>query len=117
MYASPEEMATCLSTMPHLESLAIGFCQWSPQSLHYWPDQPNQLLSPLKRVVLPSLTTFHFLAMREYIEDFVSRIDTPLLDKVNITFSDQPLFDTPRIHDFLARIEKFKAYSRGAMVF
>jgi len=114
MYVSPEGMATFLSTMPNLESLSIGF--WSPQSLHNRPDQPNRLLSPLTRVVLPSLTIFQFRVMSGYIEDFVSRIDVPLLDKVDITFFDQPVFNTPRLHDFLACIEKFKAHSRGGVV-
>jgi len=109
MYVSPEGMATFLSTMPNLKSLSIGF--WSPQSLHNWPDQPNWLLSPLTRVVLSSLTIFQFRVMSGYIEDFVSRIDVPLLDKVDITFFDQPVFNTPRLHDFLACIEKFKAHS------
>jgi len=58
MYASPEGIATFLSTMPNLESLSIGF--WSPESLHDQPDQPNRPLSPPERVVLPSLMTFHF---------------------------------------------------------
>ena len=115
MHISPEGMATCLSTMPNLESLSIGFQR--PEFLHTRPDQPNRLLSPLTRVVLPSLTKLEFLVMGEYIEDFVSRIDVPLLGKVNITFIDPPVFDTPRLHDFLARIEKFKPHSRGGVAF
>ena len=115
MYASPEEMATCLSMMANLESLSIGFRP--SQSLHNRPYQPSRLLSPLTRVILPSLTKFDFQVMGEYIEDFVSRIDAPLLDNVNITFFDQPSLHTPLLHDFLACIEKFKAHSRGAVVF
>ena len=49
--------------------------------------------------------------MGKYIEDFVSWIDIPLLDKVNITFFDPPIVDTPRLPDFLAHVEKFKAHS------
>lgn len=115
MHASPEQMATYLSTMPSLESLFIGFR--SPQSLHNWPDQPNRHRPPLTRAILPSLTKFHSLVMSEYIEDFVSRIDAPLLDEVDITFFGQPIFNTPQLHDFLARNEKFKAHRRGAVVF
>ena len=115
MHTSPEEMTTCLSTMPHLESLSIAF--QPPQSLHNRPDQPNSPLSPLTRVVLPSLTKFQFQLMSECIEDFVSRIDVPLLDKFDITFFDQPVFDTPRLHDFLTRIENSEAHSRGNVAF
>ena len=115
MRTSPEEMVAYLSMMPNLESLFIGFR--SSQSPPDWPDQPNRHQPPLTRIVLPSLTKFHFLVTSEYIEDFVSRIDAPLLDKVDITFFDQPIFHTPQLHDFLARKEKFKAHCRGAMVF
>ena len=115
VYTSPEVMVTCLSTMPNLESLSIGFL--SPQSPHNRPDQPNRHLSPLTRVVLPSLTKFKFLVMAEYIEGFVSRIDVPLLNEVNISFFYQPVFDTPRLHDFLTRVEKFKAHNRGGVTF
>ena len=55
--------------------------------------------------------------MSEYIEDFVSRIDVPLLDMVNIDFFDEPMFNVPRLHNFLAHIEKFKAHCRGAVTF
>jgi len=55
--------------------------------------------------------------MSKYIEEFVSRIDVPLLDKVYIKFFNQPIFDVPRLHDFLGRIEKFKVHSRGAVAF
>lgn len=55
--------------------------------------------------------------MSEYIEEFVPWIDVPLLDKVYITFFDQLIFDTPRLHDFLTCIETFKAHSRRGVVF
>ena len=115
MYTSPEGMATCLSMNPNLESLSIGFK--FPQSHLNRLDQPNQLLSPLTRVVLPSLTKFEFRGMSKCHEDFVSRIDVPLLNNVDITSFDQPISHTSRLHDFLARIEKFKAPSRGHMTF
>ena len=115
MYPSPEGMATCLSMNPNLESLSIGFK--FPQSLPNRLDQPNRLLSPLTRVVLPSLTKFEFRGMSECLEDFVSRIDVPLLNNVDITSFDQPISHTSRLHDFLARIEKFKAPSRGRVTF
>jgi len=115
MSTSPEGMATCLSTMPNLESLSIGFRP--PQPPHNWLDQPNRLLSPLTRVILPSLTEFRCQVMSEYLEDFVSRIDVPLLDKVFINFFDQSIFDVPRFHDFLARTERFTAHIRGTVAF
>ena len=55
--------------------------------------------------------------MSEYIEEFVSQIDVPLLNNVDITFFDQPTFHTSRLHDFLARIENFKAPRQGGVPF
>jgi len=112
MYILPEGMATCLSTMPSLESLSIGF--QSPESPHNWPDQPNQRLTC---VVLPSLTDFQVQIISKYIKDFVSWINVPLLDMVNINFFDEPMFNIPQLHNFLARIEKFKAHCWGAVTF
>ncbi len=111
-YISPEEMVTCLSAMPNLKSLSIEFR--SPRSR---PDQANRHPQPLTRVVLPSLTYFWFKGVSEYLEDFVSRIDVAQLDYASITFFNQLIFDIPRLHDFFARTETFKAHSRAAVEF
>jgi hypothetical protein len=98
--------------MPNLKSLSIEFR--SPRSR---PDQANRHPRPLTRVVLPSLTYFWFKGVSEYLEDFVSRIDVAQLDYTSITFFNQLIFDIPRLHDFLARTETFKAHNRAAVEF
>jgi hypothetical protein len=95
-YISPEEMVRCLSTLTRLEDLTIGF--ESPLSR---PVQETR--SPPTRSVLPALTRFHFDGVSEYLEDFVARIDAPLLHTLEITFFHQLIFDTPQLAQFIAR--------------
>jgi hypothetical protein len=64
-----------------------------------------------------SLTHFWFQGISEYMEDLVSRIDVPLLDNLDILFFNQLIFNTPQLHNFLARTEKFQAHNQAAVVF
>ncbi|KAH9994345.1 hypothetical protein BJV74DRAFT_884171 [Russula compacta] len=52
---SPEAMTTSLSTLTKLETLHLGFL--SPQSR---PNQTGRRLPPLKRILLPALTSLWF---------------------------------------------------------
>jgi hypothetical protein len=81
-YISPAEMATCLARLPNLEVLSIGFRSPSPS------DRTNP--PPPTRVVLPTLNYFVFEGDRKYLEDFVARTDTPLLDSP-ISISQFPM--------------------------
>lgn len=111
-YVSPNAMVTCLSGMPNLKTLSIGFR--SPQSR---PDPSSQRFPPPTRVALPAPTNFWFNGVSEYIEDFVSLINVPQLDNLDISFFNQLIFDIPRLHDFLARTETFNSHNRAAVRF
>jgi len=89
-YTSPEATVTCLSTLTKLKSLSLGFR--SPQS------RVNRESRQPPRTVLPALTSFWFLGDSNYLEDFMSRIDPPLLNRVSIEFFDHLAFDTPLLH-------------------
>jgi hypothetical protein len=111
-YISPEAIVTSLSSVTRLRSLSLGF--------RYPQSQPNiagRLPPPLTRVVFLALTEFWFTGDSEYLEDILPRIDTPLLCEVDITFFDQPAFDTPSLRDFISRTEIFKAPLRAHMTF
>ena len=71
-HVSPETMVMSLSRLTRLRFLRLGFK--SPQSR---PGQERRRLPPPARTVLPSLTSFLFRGVSEYLEDLVSRIDTP----------------------------------------
>jgi hypothetical protein len=57
------------------------------------------------RALLPALTRFEFKGFCEYLEDFVARIDAPLLDDLNITFFYQFIFNTPQLAPIIGRDE------------
>ena len=104
-YFSPEAMVTCLSVLNRLESLEIGFK--SPRS---HPDWPNRRPPPQTRTLLPFLTLLRFSGVSEYLEDFVARVDAPLLDKLHITFFHQPIFNTAQLTQFISRTPKFETH-------
>ena len=89
-YISPEAMATCLATFPSLKWLFIGF--QSPLSR---PDRIN--LSPPTRALLPTLTNFRFKRVSEYLEDLVTRINTPELILLKVHLFMDLMFHIPRL--------------------
>ena len=95
-YVSPETIVPCLSTLSKLESLALGF-----QDPRSWAHQVSHHTPPLTRVVFPSLTFLHFHGNSEYLEDILSQIKTPILDRSIFIFFNQLVFDTPLLGDFI----------------
>jgi hypothetical protein len=111
-YISPETMATCLSALTSLKSLTFGF--ESPRSC---PDRKRRRPPPQTRTQLPVLTALLFEGVSEYLEDFVARIDAPLLDELQIEFFHQLIFDTPQLTQFVSRTPKLRAYNEARVRF
>ncbi len=89
-YILPECMVTCLSALTRLKSLTIGFQSFTPR-----PEQGRHPL-PLIPVILPGLTDFSFEAGSDYyLDDFLARIDTPLLKHLYVTVFHPPSFEIP----------------------
>jgi hypothetical protein len=113
-YISPEAMVACLSTLNRLEQLSIEFR--SPQSRAEretrHPHPPS-----LTRVVLHALTHLGLKGDNEYLEDIVSRIDTPLLANMRIRFFNQLVLDTPLLSNFIGRTVAFKTPLQAYMSF
>ncbi|KAH9954749.1 hypothetical protein BJV74DRAFT_501224 [Russula compacta] len=110
-YISPEAMATCLSMLPSLEYLSIGFR--SPLSR---PDRIT--LSPPTRAVLPALTHFNFKGVSEYLEDFVARIDTPHLLSIELHLFMDLMFHIPQLYKFIApRAEGIRLHNSAILTF
>jgi len=109
-YISPEVMATCLSALPNLAGVSIGFR--SP------PLGLLQLSPPhLTRVTLPALSDLIFSGVSEYFEDFVARIDTPRLTQLRIALFMDLIFDIPRLRNFIDHTEGLKPFNQAAMEF
>ena len=100
-YISPEAIVTLISVLSSLETLFLGF--QSPQSR---PDPITRRPPPSNRSVIPTLLNLDFKGVIEYLEDLVTGIDTPQLDKLKITFFNQIDFDTPRLAQFINRTPK-----------
>jgi hypothetical protein len=98
-YISPKVMVLLLSAFSSLDTLTLEF--QSPQSR---PDRESGVPPPPKRSILPALYEFHFKGVTEYIEQFVTLIDTPRLDEMDITFFNRIDFDCPRLAQFINRI-------------
>ena len=98
-YIPPEVMVAALATLTRLDLLEIGFR--SPASR---PD--NIRLPPITRTVLPVLREFDFGGVREYLEDFVSRIDAPRLRGIWSHYFNQLVdFEIPQLWQFIDRSE------------
>jgi hypothetical protein len=58
-----------------------------------------------------------FEGVSEYLEDFLARVDAPLLDKLDITFFHQLIFDTPQVNQFISRAPKFNTHNEARVEF
>ena len=99
-YIPSEAMATCLATLINLERLDIRFPSTSPHPDHTIPPS-------LPRAVLPALTRLSFDGFSGYLEDFLSRIDTPVLRALSITFTDS-VSHIPQLFRTISCAERFK---------
>jgi hypothetical protein len=100
-HISPEVIVALVSVLSSLEELYLEFR--SPQSR---PDLETQPPPPPKRSVIPALDHFRFKGVVGYLEDLVTRIDTPQLDRMHIAFFDQIDFDTSQLAQFINRSPK-----------
>jgi hypothetical protein len=96
-YFSPDAMIAALSTLISLKELTLGF--ESPESC---PDLETRRLPLLTRSVLPVLESFVFQGVSEYLEDLVTDIDAPQLNKLRITFFNDSVFYTPQLIRFIS---------------
>jgi len=110
-YAGPEMMVTYLAALPTLEEFSVGFT-WTPDSN---PDLIN--LPHRTRVILPALTHFHFDGANDYLEDFVSRIDAPLLNALNIVFFLHHTLHIQQLYGLISRAESFKPLKKAYICF
>jgi hypothetical protein len=92
----PEAMATCLAALTGLRTLLIGF-----KSPTYSRETRSQ--HHIWRTCLPSLATFGFHGVAEYLEDLVAQIDTPQLGYFRISYFNQLDFTVHKLSTFIGR--------------
>ena len=100
-YISPEAVVAFISVLSSLEELTLGF--QSPRSRPDWETRPPP---PPNRSVIPALRSLRFKGVIEYLEDLVTRIDTPQVKGMDITFFNQIDFHTPQLARFINRTPK-----------
>jgi hypothetical protein len=111
-HIGPQTIVPYLSTLPRLESLELGFQHPRP-----WAHQASRHPPPLTRVVFPSLTSLSFKGDIEYLEDFLSQIETPILNESYFWFFNQLVFDTPLLGHFICRTETFMTINTAHVLF
>ncbi|KAH9980553.1 hypothetical protein BJV74DRAFT_856437, partial [Russula compacta] len=69
------------------------------------------------RTIIPALTSFRFHGVSEYLEDFISRFNAPLIHVVNIRLFHQFTFDVSQLHQFIGRTEALSALTMANVDF
>ena len=111
-YISPKAMIALLSVLSSLDSLILQFR--FPQSR---PDWESPSLPPLRRSILPALTSLVYKGVTEYLEELVIGIDTPPLRFLFIMFFNQIDFDTPRLTQFINCTPTLRALDKAHVQF
>ena len=111
-YISPREMAALLSALLSLETLSLEFRSPQPH-----PDRESRVLPPPKPSILPILSKLLFKGVSEYLEELVTRIDTPQLEYIFITFFNQIDFDCPRVAQFINSTPTLRAPDEARVIF
>ena len=99
-YFSPEGLSIGLSMTTRLKSLRLHFLPFASSVF----QDTGSAGRPLKaHAVLPALVEFHFCGDSAYLEDLISRIDAPVLERLNITFFKPSAFETLQLSQFISR--------------
>ena len=107
-YISPDALVSSLSGLTRLRVLLLAF--QSPRSR---AARESRAPPSLTRVVLPALVRLRFKGDSEYLEDILSRTETPPFVNVMIKFFNQMVFDTPLLHNLMNRAQTFKPPHRA----
>ena len=103
-YFSPGHLVTQLRGLPHLEILSIGFAVPIPS-----PSSERELLHPpIPPVTLPSLRRLTFQGLGVYVDNLVAQLNTPLLERLNLTLFFELAFTLVNLTEFIHRTEGFR---------
>lgn len=111
---SPQMLVNGLSAVPLIQSLKLYF---TSSTSH--PDQsdPRQPSTSSSHTILTFLAEFQFKGASEYLEDVVSRLDTPALQTFCVTFSEQPVLEIPQLSLFIGRTEQLRSPYKASIQF
>jgi hypothetical protein len=110
---SPDVMVTHLSALTRLKTLTLEF-----EFRRSRPDRGSRHYPPPTRTLIPALTRLKFEGINEYAEDLVTRIDTPRLDNLDMTFFKETKFNISQLSQFISRrAPKFQAPDEARVAF
>ena len=100
-----ELIVTALSNLSRLKILKIGlsgFLTFTPRRSH------------LPRLTFSALSELTFTGIGEYLEDLLARIDTPLIQRIDIRFH-RPLSDASQLCQFIFRTEGLRSQNQATI--
>jgi hypothetical protein len=100
-YFSPDDLVTQLQRIRQLEELSICFSIPLPRP----SDEGGLSHEPSMLTALPSLKQFEFRGGGAYLENLLSQINTPILEKFNVTLFMQLTFKLPHLCQFMMNTE------------
>ena len=103
-YFPPGYLVTQLQGLPRLEELSIGFAIPIPLP----SSEGNMLPAPIPPVTLPTLRRLTFKGVGVYLDNFVAQINTPLLERLNLTLFFELAFTLMNLTEFIHRTEGFE---------
>ena len=103
-YFSPRHLVTLLQGLPRLEELTISFAISIPR-----PSSEGELLpAPIPPVTLPNLRQLKFEGVDVYLDNLVTQINTPLLERLDLTLHFDIAFTLVNLTGFIQRAEGFR---------
>jgi len=118
-YFTPATFVTRLQHLPQLEELSISFFTPLPR-----PSAEGELLQgPIALTTLPALRLLVFRGVSAYLENLITRINSPLLERFNITLFNQLTFTLPHLSHFTRTTEMLRhpaakvVFNRGGVSF
>jgi len=103
-YFTPATLVARLQQIPQLEELSIGFSTPLPRP----GAEGESFQPPITPIVLPALRQLAFRGVSVYLEDLVTRISSPLLQRCNITLFNQLNFTLPHLSHFTRTTETLR---------
>jgi hypothetical protein len=104
-FSHPNDLLQQLSLMPQLETLGITFHSPVPNR-----DLERQLIHRpvMTRVILPNLRWLGLRASSNYMEAVLSRMTTPLLERLQARFFLQLNFSVPHLLEFMGAAQNLR---------
>ena len=103
-YFPPVYLVTQLQGLPYLEELSIGFAIPIPLS----SSEGKLLPAPLLPVTLPTMRRLTFRGVSVYLDNLIAQINTPLLERLNLTLFSEIDFTLVNLTEFIHRTEGFE---------